>query len=289
MNALNQLFQDHSRNFDQNLYIYPVISRRAQGLSVGINLNPENFCNFACVYCCVLERDQGMKSAPVDLDILERELREMLAAVQDGSFWQHPKFSNTPDDWRILRDITFAGNGEPTSSPNFAQAVDKVFALRSELSSQTKIVLLSNATLMGQVKVQETLQAFTGGGDEIWAKLDAGTDAGLKRINRSKVSLQTLMSNLKHWGQKHPLVIQSLFCRYLEEDMDWEEYNAWLDRIEELHLCGTQLQRVQIYTVARETSQPGWNPLKRAWMEEMAAQFKARFPQITLQAVLPND
>lgn len=289
MDALNTLFKDHSRNFDQFKYVYPVISRRAQGLSLGINLNPENFCNFACVYCCVLERDQGMKSAPVDLDILNSELRELITMVLDGSFWEHPKFSQTPMDWRALRDITFAGNGEPTSSPNFGEAVDLAFQIRAELCPSTKMVLLTNATLLSQKKVQNKLSAFASDPDEIWAKLDAGTETGLRRINRSKVPLQTLLNNILSWGKEHPVVIQSLFCRFQDEEMDWIEYEAWLDRIAELRDQGLQFNRVQIYTVARETSMPGWNPLRREWMLEMENLFKQRFPAIPLQAIIPTE
>lgn len=287
MSSLDALFKNHSRNFANFKYVYPVISRRAKGLSIGINLNPENFCNFACVYCCVLERNQGMKSAPVDLDILAEELKVMLHSVADGSFWKHERFAQTPDDWRKLKDITFAGNGEPTSSPNFKEAVDLAFEIRKQLVPDVKIVLLTNATLLGQSKVLGTMQAFVNSTDEVWAKLDAGTDNGLKRINRSKTSLSTILSNILNWGQINPVVIQSLFCRFEDEDMDWIEYHAWLDRIGDLFSQGIQFKRVQIYTVARDTMMPGWNPLAKEWMLEMQSLFEQRFPQIPLQVVLP--
>src|SRR5947208_956480 len=47
------LFMQHSRSWRENRYVYPVISRRSKGLSIGVNLNPDKVCNFDCVYCCV--------------------------------------------------------------------------------------------------------------------------------------------------------------------------------------------------------------------------------------------
>lgn len=289
MSALNQLFADHSRDFENFKYVYPVISRRAEGLSIGINLNPEYYCNFACVYCCVVERAQGMKSVRVDVPQLLFELECILERVQNQSFWTHPKFAQTPENWRILKDITFAGNGEPTSSPDFVEAVEKVRVLRDEQCARVKLILLTNATLLENKRVCGVLSHFSGDNGEVWAKLDAGTQSYFELVNRSHTRLEKIVSQIIHLGQKQALVIQSMFCKQEFYEFDWNEYDAWLNQIEYLISNQVQLKRVQIYTIARETTLPEWVPLKRSLMLEMKSQFEQRFPTTTLQCVLPTE
>ena len=110
---------DHSRDSAGMKYVYPVISRRAGGVSVGINLNVNNACNWACVYCQVPDLTRG-GPPPVDLDLLESELRELLRDIATGDFL----IKNVPLEARRLIDVAFSGNGEPTSSPEFAEAID---------------------------------------------------------------------------------------------------------------------------------------------------------------------
>ena len=56
---------DHSRESVGMKYIYPVVSRRAGGVSIGINLNTNNACNWACIYCQVPNLTRGT-APPVD-------------------------------------------------------------------------------------------------------------------------------------------------------------------------------------------------------------------------------
>ena len=60
---------DHSRVFNNFTYIYPVVSRRSEGVSLGINLNINNACNWRCVYCQVEGLVRG-KPEPINLDKL---------------------------------------------------------------------------------------------------------------------------------------------------------------------------------------------------------------------------
>ena len=59
---LVSLFQTHSRSFEDNRFVYAVVSRRSGGVSIGVNLNPEKYCNFDCVYCQV---DRTVRGGPV--------------------------------------------------------------------------------------------------------------------------------------------------------------------------------------------------------------------------------
>ncbi|MDD1610210.1 MAG: radical SAM protein, partial [Methylococcaceae bacterium] len=69
---------NHSRDIVGLKYIYPVLSRRAGGLSIGVNFNTNNACNWRCIYCQVPDLTVG--SAPkMDFQLLEDELRFFLA------------------------------------------------------------------------------------------------------------------------------------------------------------------------------------------------------------------
>jgi len=75
--------EDHSRDSVDMRYVYPVISRRAGGVSVGINLNPNNACNWRCIYCQVPDLKRG-GPPPIDLALLERELSDFLRWAGSG-------------------------------------------------------------------------------------------------------------------------------------------------------------------------------------------------------------
>src|SRR5690349_17314629 len=65
------------RAFLGNRFVYAVISQRARGLSIGVNVNPDKYCNFACAYCEV-NRDQPARDLNVDLKVLRDELDALL-------------------------------------------------------------------------------------------------------------------------------------------------------------------------------------------------------------------
>ncbi len=113
---------DHSRQFEQNLYVYPVLSRRSRGISVGINLNPDKICNFDCVYCQV-DRQTPSPVAEVDEQRLLGELDETLELVLSGRLYLGQRFASVPGPLRRLNDIAFSGDGEPTTYPGFARIV----------------------------------------------------------------------------------------------------------------------------------------------------------------------
>src|SRR3990167_10354608 len=87
LNATNLSATDHDRGSAALRYVYPVVSRRAEGVSVGINLNPNNACNWRCAYCQVPGLTRGT-APPVDLAVLENELRGFLNELLHGNFMQ---------------------------------------------------------------------------------------------------------------------------------------------------------------------------------------------------------
>ena len=118
-------FADHDRAVAGLTYVYPVISRRAGGVSVGVNLNVNNACNWRCVYCQVPDLQRGA-APPVDLARLRSELTGFLRDVIEGDFMQRC----VPEAARRLNDIALSGNGEPTSTPGFASVVEVIGEVR---------------------------------------------------------------------------------------------------------------------------------------------------------------
>ena len=97
---------DHSRRFADNRFVYPVLSRRSQGLSIGVNLNPDKVCNFDCIYCQV-DRTTQSDTRFVEWETLLSELNELLARARDGSIWNLPVISDVPPHLRHVNDIAF--------------------------------------------------------------------------------------------------------------------------------------------------------------------------------------
>src|SRR5438105_13121418 len=98
--------RDHRRGFDDNLFVYPVVSRRSKGVSIGLNLNPDKLCNFDCVYCQV-DRQTPPLVRSVDVPRLLDELEGMLDLVASGDLFEMERFRRTPPALRSLNDIAF--------------------------------------------------------------------------------------------------------------------------------------------------------------------------------------
>src|SRR5512139_2139564 len=144
--------RNHDRDNAGMSYVYPVVSRRAGGVSVGVNLNPNNACNWACVYCQVPDLIRG--TAPdIDLAQLEAELRALLASLLHGDFMQ----TRVPEGARRLNDIALSGNGEPTSARAFPQIIELIGRVMADfdLVGRIKLVLITNGSLADRPRVQD--------------------------------------------------------------------------------------------------------------------------------------
>src|ERR1700722_9353094 len=98
------LFADHGRTYHANKFVYPVLSRRSAGISIGVNLNPDKICNFDCIYCQV-DRVRQSETRFVALGQLLAELDATLNLVTSGELFKHPKFAATPPELQRLNDI----------------------------------------------------------------------------------------------------------------------------------------------------------------------------------------
>jgi wyosine [tRNA(Phe)-imidazoG37] synthetase (radical SAM superfamily) len=251
------------RDFLDNRFVYTVISPRARGLSVGVDMNPDKFCNFDCVYCEV-NRNEPARESRLDVPAMAVELERTLALVQSGDIRERPGYRSAPPELLELRHVTLSGDGEPTLCPNFIEAVEAVIHLRARGGFPFfKLVLITNASGLDRAEVAEGLSLFTPR-DEIWAKLEAGTQDYMNRVNRSDCPLDTILANILHLARQRPVVIQSLFLSINGDAPPASEIEAYVQRLRELKDAGAQIPLVQIYSATRPTvhSECGHLPLR---------------------------
>jgi wyosine [tRNA(Phe)-imidazoG37] synthetase (radical SAM superfamily) len=271
---LTPLFAAHSRNWRQNLYVYPVISRRAKGLSVGVNLNPDKACNFDCVYCQV-DRSIPPVVRKVDPDVLRDELEHMVSLAVSGELFKDVQFGHVPEPLRRWNDIAFSGDGEPTSSPQFAAAVEIAADLRRKFhADDVKLILITDSTYLTKPAVRDALAVLDANNGEIWAKLDAGTEAHYQLINRPNVPLSRILENILETARVRPVVIQSLWMNVHGAPPPDQEVDAFAHRLRELIEAGGQIKLVQMHTIARRTAEPWVTPLDEETLNRLAGRVR---------------
>lgn len=243
---------DHPRSFREGRYVYPVLSRRAGGISVGINLNPDKACNFDCLYCQV-DRSKPATDELVEMDVLAEELRAILTALQPGGpLWREPEFAHLPTEKQRVVDLAFSGDGEPTTFRNFGKVVRAAVEIKEALGfADARVVLITNATGLHRPDVQDALTFLDAHRGEVWAKLDAGTEAYYRLVDRTSFPFEKILENIRDCGRDRPVVIQTCFVRIRGEGPGREEIGAYIERLRELVQAGARIQLVQIHTAAR--------------------------------------
>ena len=263
--------QDHTRHFSDFTFVYPVISRRSKGLSIGVNLNPDKVCNFDCIYCEVDRRIPGAVPE-VDLRQMKDELTAMVRFAKDGGLAKEPKFEEVPWLTREVKDIAFSGDGEPTMIHNFAECVETVVEVQqSEGLDETKIVLITDAAGLDKADVKRGLKLMDTHHGEIWGKLDAGTEDYYREVNRSNVKFDRILITLLETARARPIIIQRLFLKVHGQAMPAAELDAYCGRLNDLTESGGQIREVHLYTVARPTPEAFATKLELAELENMAA------------------
>ena len=269
--SLVPLHTQHSRRFEQNRFVYPVLSRRSAGISLGVNLNPDKVCNFDCIYCQV-DRVSPAENRFVELPQLLVELREMLDWAASGEIFQHPQFTAVPPQFQRLNDIAFSGDGEPTTYRNFDEIISACASVKSQRQlDAVKMVLITNASMFHRPHVQRGLATLDANQGEVWAKLDAGTEAYFKLVERTTIPFRLILENITAAARVRPLVIQSLFLRISDAAPPTAEYEAFCDRLNEIVAAGGKIKLVQIYTVARKPAESIVSALSDAEIDALAA------------------
>jgi len=272
--ADRSLFEAHPRSFEGNRYVYPVLSRRAGGISIGVNLSPDKRCNFDCIYCQV-DRAQSCPRSPIDLARLAEELDEMVELVTSGRIYQGAKFSETPRQLRRLNDFALSGDGEPTICDRFEDAVAVcVEARRRRALDDVKLVLITNASTLHTERIRRALATLDASGGEVWAKLDAGTEDYYRRVCRTSVPFQRILDNLGEAASVRPIVIQSLFMRISQQPTPPAELDAYCLRLDEITAGGGCIKLVQIHTVARMPAEARVSALADKEVDAVAEQVR---------------
>jgi len=265
---------NHDRDSANLRYVYPVISRRAGGVSIGVNLNTNNACNFRCVYCQVPGLVRG-KAPQVDVELLRAELRAMLRDVVHGDFMERC----VPEGVRRFNDVAFSGNGEPTSSPKFLEAVTVVKEVLEEFDQvgKVQIILITNGSLTDRPEVERGIQLMQAINGRVWFKLDSATRAGALAINDSKASVPARLERLERVARLCPTWIQTCLFARSGQPPDETELGAYEDVVRRLRDAGVPIQGVLLYSLARPSLQPEAPELSRldaAWLEAFAERLR---------------
>ena len=257
----------NKREFLGNRFVYAVISSRARGLSVGVNMNPNQACNYNCPYCEVV-RTPEMADLKLDLKVLTRELIHVVALAQCGRIHELKPFSAAPAELLVLKEVALSGDGEPSLVSNFDEIVKETLVIR-HLLSPFKLVVITNGSGLHRPTVQRGIDRLDPD-DEIWIKLDAGTQAYMQRINGPQASMETTLHNILSVAQRRPVVIQSLFCTLEDEPPSEEEISAYIQRLNDLTAAGAQISLVQVYSACRPPARTGCKHLPLALVSHIA-------------------
>ena len=262
---------DNHRKREKGVLVYPVYSRRSGGLSVGINLFPDKkHCSFDCPYCEVFPFS---KNLDFSVEIMEIDLRSAITSSLER---------NIP-----VKDICFSGNGEPTLSLEFPEALERAGCLRSELVPDAELVLITNGTGLLEEKLFHILsEAALIHGLNIWLKLDAGTSFWYNKMNRSVLLFEKIIEKIKEFAAKAPVTIQTMICAVDGEGPPKEEAEAWEKLLVELALAGSAkensgIRKVQVYGKARPAPEdPKASALPVICLEERAASLQAALASV---------
>jgi wyosine [tRNA(Phe)-imidazoG37] synthetase (radical SAM superfamily) len=293
---MHELHTHHERRFETNRFVYPVLSRRSGGISIGVNLNPDKVCNFDCIYCQV-DRTRQSETRFVEMDGLLAELEEMLEFVTSGEIYETTKFAATPAQLRRLNDIAFSGDGEPTTYRNFDEIIGACAKVKRAVelrigdcglrigsgdsavripNSAIKMVLITNASMFHRPHVQRGLRILDENNGEIWAKLEAGTEEYFKLVDRTPIPFRQILDNIAAAARVRALVIQSLFMRVAGEPPSAAELEAFCDRLNEITAGGGQIKLVQVYTVARRPAEGFVGPLSDGEVDAIVGLVESR-------------
>lgn len=229
--------------------IYGPVNSRRLGASLGINLLPPGpkRCTFDCAYC----HFGWSAGSPSQHDAFPTP-DQVLSAVE-GALHKH---QGSPPAF-----LTFSGNGEPTSHPNFLPIVERVRVLRDRLCPGAKLALLSNSTRLANANVRAALELL----DVRIMKLDAGTEAMFRRYSRPLEPV-TLEDVVHHLANIRAVTLQSLFTGGAGGNADPEHVTAWMQKV-----LAVRPVDVQLHTLDRDWPSSELVPVEPATLHGIAA------------------
>ena len=273
---------DHARDSAGFTYVYPVISRRAGGVSIGINLNPNNACNWRCVYCQVPDLQRG-GPPPIDLAQLESELNAMLQQIVQGDFMQ----TRVPEGARRINDVAFSGNGEPTMSPEFGAALVIVERLLAAfgLLGQIKLVVISNGSQLYKPEVLNVLEHIGRINGELWFKIDRAPQDGFSPVNQVQLKHDAVARHLVAAAERCATWVQTCMFALDGELPGEQEVADYVAFIAEMKRQAPSLRGVLLYGLARPSMQqeaPRLSAAPAEWMQALAERVSAQGLEVKL-------
>lgn len=253
--------------------VYPVISRRAGGLSLGIDLFPQGKdCSFDCPYCEVFPFSSSL---PFSSGELEDELEAFLDAYAKGA-------GEGPLAHYPIRDLCLSGSGEPSLSPFLPSALEAIARFRTrhpDILASTRLVLITNSTGFLRPEVASLLaEGVAAHGLDIWAKLDSGSQAWFEKMSGTKLSLEALVAGIETFAAKSPIRLQTMFCRLDGVAPDEAEVDAYSGLLRRLGEGGALVREVQLYTQARPAPAGRTEALSDAGLLDIARRVMASCP-----------
>ncbi|MCP3916109.1 MAG: radical SAM protein [bacterium] len=256
----------HDRDVAGMRYVYPVVSRRARGVSVGVNLNPNKACNWRCIYCQVpgLTRGAGPE---IDLERLRRELTDMFGALVQGDYMER----HVPQESRRINDVAFSGDGESTTSKQFAEAVALVREVLEsfELLGTIRVVLITNGSMIDRPEVQAGLRAMSSMNGEVWFKLDSATAQGRRVLNDTGLGTERVLDNLLLASKLCRTRIQTIALALDGRPPSPEEQAAYVALLNEARSQGAAIEDVLLYGLERTSHQPEAPRLAKLSVEQL--------------------
>nr|AGS53832.1 radical SAM domain protein [uncultured bacterium contig00054] len=259
--ALNANPVENHRGRESGLIVYPVYSRRSGGLSIGINLFPDKKeCPFDCPYCEVFPFSSN---AAFSLPRMEEDLCEAIIAAGEQNV--------------VVKDICFSGNGEPSLSLDFPDALELAAKVRGKLAPSASIVFITNGTGLLTPEVFKILRDAAVGETalDIWLKLDAGTPEWYEKINRCDIEHEYITAIVKRFTSCAPATIQTMLCAIDGKAPPPEEAQAWEKLLLELAEEGN-VRKVQLYGKARPAPEdPLSSALPVSYLEDRATSLRS--------------
>lgn len=252
---------NHNRDIFKTRYVYPVVSRRAGGLSLGINLNTNNACNWQCIYCEVTNLTRG-KPDPIDLNLLRVELQDWLKNLVEGGF-----IEKHTDPGTRFKDIALSGNGEPTACKEFKSVlriIEEEFTA-CKCPTDIKIRLITNGSYLSEKEVQDAWQEMPLE-KEIWFKIDSANTLTIQQLNQVNLTQNQIRKNLESALSVSSTVIQTCLTKIngqLPQESEICEYVRLLKPYEK------KIKSIHLYSLARPTEQKTLYSLERLSDKEM--------------------
>jgi len=269
------------REREKGCVVYPVYSRRSEGLSVGINLYPDKkSCPFDCPYCEVFPFSP---KAGFSIDQMRDDLRHVITSALEQNI--------------IIKDICFSGNGEPTLSPYFQEALRLAEMIRAEMTPSSRLVVITNGagllqpqifSLLKEAAINPAMISYNNDSAEnmfdIWLKLDAGTSDWYQKMNRTDIQYEKLTEKIKEFVLQAPVTIQTMLCAINGDQPSERETEAWETLVCELaetaNRAGSYLRKAQLYGKARAAPEdPLASALPAEYLERRTESLRKKFKE----------